>query len=86
MPDDKIMEAACEICRWPFQCRNEEELYQKCDSCPVVAAIARTEDPSIEINLYDQEEVYENCLVQVLKNSYTGAVSIGFWPPDQGCI
>lgn len=36
--------------------------------------------------LFDQEEVYENCTVQVLTNSHTGDVSIGFWPPDQGQI
>ncbi len=36
--------------------------------------------------LFDQEEVYENCTVQVLKNSHTGDISIGFWPPDQGQV
>ena len=28
---------------------------------------------------YDQEEIYENCTVQVWSNSQTGDVSIGYW-------
>lgn len=30
-------------------------------------------------NIYDQEEVHENCTVQIWKNSQTGEVSIGWW-------
>lgn len=40
---------------------------------------ALTVDPC----LFDSEEVYFNCTVQVLKNSITGDVSIGFWPPGE---
>jgi hypothetical protein len=31
------------------------------------------------INLFDEEEVHENCTVQIWKNSHTGEVSIGWW-------
>lgn len=30
-------------------------------------------------SFYDQEEVHRNCTVQILTNSKTGAVSIGWW-------
>jgi hypothetical protein len=33
----------------------------------------------IETNFYDKEEIYENCTVQVLTNTNTGDVSIGWW-------
>lgn len=36
----------------------------------------------IESNLYDIEEIYPNCTVQILRNSVTGKVSIGWWPND----
>ena len=36
---DKIMEAACEICRWPFECNGEEALMKMCSVCQVEAAI-----------------------------------------------
>lgn len=29
--------------------------------------------------LYDEEEIHENCTVQVLRNSVTGEVSVGWW-------
>lgn len=35
------------------------------------------------INLYDEVEVIHNCTVQVLRNSVTGEVSIGWWPDDE---
>jgi hypothetical protein len=35
--------------------------------------------PIIETNLYDEEEIHNNCTVQILKNSVTGETSIGWW-------
>lgn len=35
---------------------------------------------NIETNIYDVEEVYHNCTVQILRNSVTGEQSIGWWP------
>lgn len=37
----------------------------------------------IETNFYDKEEVYENCTVQVLSNTKTGDVSVGWWKNEQ---
>ena len=36
----------------------------------------------IETNIFDQEEIHPNCTVQILKNSVTGEVSVGWWPND----
>lgn len=33
----------------------------------------------VETNIYDREEIHENCTVQVLTNTVTGDVSIGWW-------
>lgn len=33
-------------------------------------------------NLYDKEEIFHNCAVQVLTNSVTGQQSIGWWLED----
>lgn len=32
-----------------------------------------------EINVFDGEEIHENCTVQILTNSMTGKISIGWW-------
>ena len=34
---------------------------------------------SVEPNIFDEEEIHENCTVQILRNSITGAVSFGWW-------
>lgn len=34
------------------------------------------------ISYYDQEEIIPNCTVQILTNSVTGDVSIGWWRND----
>ena len=31
------------------------------------------------IEFFNQEEIYENCTVQVLTNTYTGRTSVGWW-------
>lgn len=33
----------------------------------------------VNIEIYDEEEIHENCTVQVWRNSHTGATSIGWW-------
>lgn len=38
--------------------------------------------PEVEINVFDLEEIYTNCTVQVLTNSRTGQVSVGWWKND----
>ena len=37
----------------------------------------------MEIPIYDHEEIYENCTVQILSNSFTGEVSAGWWPNEK---
>lgn len=37
----------------------------------------------IETNFFDQEELFTNCTVQVLTNTVTGEVSIGWWPNEE---
>ena len=37
---------------------------------------------TIETNLFDQEEIHHNCTVQILKNSITGEISVGWWEND----
>ena len=32
-----------------------------------------------EINMFDDEEIHENCTVQVWKNTATGETSVGWW-------
>ena len=36
---EQVMEAACEICRWPFECEDEASLSEKCETCRVQAAL-----------------------------------------------
>lgn len=40
----------------------------------------------LETNMFDEVEIHENCTVQILKNSVTGEISIGWWennnPPE----
>ena len=40
----------------------------------------------IETNIFDIEEIHHNCTVQILTNSVTGEVSVGWWPnePEEG--
>lgn len=37
-----------------------------------------------EINLFNKQTIYTNCTVEVWENTYTGQVSIG-WYPNEGC-
>lgn len=33
----------------------------------------------IESNIFDECEIHENCTVEILRNSVTGEISIGWW-------
>lgn len=37
----------------------------------------------IESNIFDIEELHKDCTVQVLKNSITGEISVGWWPNEE---
>ena len=37
---------------------------------------------SINTGIFDKEEIHPNCTVQVLTNTVTGEVSVGWWPNE----
>lgn len=39
-------------------------------------------DGAVEINIFDECEIHENCTVEIWRNSKTGEVSIGWWEND----
>ena len=39
----------------------------------------RQEAEVTEINIFDKETIIENCTVQILENTVTGEISIGWW-------
>ena len=41
--------------------------------------IERAKQREVDVNIFDIEEIHHNCTVQVLTNSVTGAVSVGWW-------
>ena len=44
------------------------------------------DDPEIRIDslaIYDKETTYTDCTVQVLENTVTGDVSVGWWRNDK---
>lgn len=36
-----------------------------------------------ETNIFDKEEIYPNCTVQVLTNTTTGEISVGWWVNEE---
>lgn len=36
-------------------------------------------DAPVLMSMFDEEEVHENCTVQILRNSITGEMSLGWW-------
>ena len=63
---------------------NKEKKIEALDTTIVILnkLIKDTEQQNIEnmeINVYDEEETYPDCTVQILKNSVTGKVSVGWW-------
>ena len=38
---------------------------------------------TVESNIYDEEEIYYDCTVQVLRNSITGETSVGWFRNDE---
>lgn len=43
------------------------------------------EDKILEVHaaIYDEVETYSNCTVQLLRNSVTGDVSVGWWVNEE---
>ena len=44
----------------------------------------RMEENRLDVSMaiFDEEEIHENCTVQVLRNSVTGEISVGWWEND----
>ena len=49
---------------------------EKPDWCPI------HEYDQTKINIFDQIEEHPNCTVQILKNSVTGEISVGWYPNE----
>ena len=45
----------------------------------LAASALEHKSPEVEVNIYDHEEIHENCTVQIWSNTVTGATSIGWW-------
>ena len=41
------------------------------------------ENVQVATNMFDKEEIYQNCTVQILTNTVTGEVSVGWWKNDK---
>ena len=39
----------------------------------------------VEVNVFDQEEIHENCTVIIWRNSITGEESIGWYENEDPC-
>ncbi|MBO5969081.1 MAG: hypothetical protein J6S14_11360 [Clostridia bacterium] len=51
------------------------------DLCKIWDALAGNKEPKtvVEMNMFDREDLYTDCTVQVLTNTVTGEVSVGWW-------
>lgn len=54
-----------------------------CDAIGLAIAALEKSRVTVETNIYDQEEIHHNCTVQILTNSVTGDVSVGWWKEDE---
>ena len=45
---EKILEAACEICRWPGEVEDPDTVWEYCETCPVEAALHEVLFPPLE--------------------------------------
>lgn len=73
----------CPLCNEYHKCSitGADVFYHDTDrasDCPIVET---REEP--EIRLYDKEELYHGCTVQVLTNTVTGAVSVGWMKEEK---
>lgn len=62
---------------------NNARYYQK-KKATKLAEHNSQKETQIETNIFDQREVYTNCTVEVLTNSVTGEVSVGWWRNEEG--
>lgn len=58
---------------------DDKELFDAIIDQQPTVELKESETEFVNISIYDIEEIHENCTVQVLKNSVTGDVSVGWW-------
>lgn len=49
------------------------------DECDALRLAVKALEAQTDVNIYDHEETYHGCTVQVLTNTVTGQTSIGWW-------
>ena len=74
MERDKIIRV---LSRYSEKCLSDKLDYDFARA--VTAAIKELRGTKVTTSIYDQEEIHENCTVQVLTNTVTGEVSVGWW-------
>jgi len=55
------------------------ELAKLADTITQAANALEQAQNGVDSNIYDEEEVHTNCTVQILRNTYTGKISIGWF-------
>lgn len=60
----------------------EYSLIKTNETTPVDFKLSEPQITVNEMNIFDQREIHHDCTVEVLSNSITGQVSIGWWPND----
>ena len=59
----------------------------ECENChkrfSTFENVIKGKRPFVETNLYNRREVHENCTVEILTNSVTGEISVGWWNNEQ---
>lgn len=72
----------CSACRTDFCLYEGTPQENEWNFCPNCGADMRGKSTKVETNIFDEEEIHENCTVQILKNSQTGEISVGWWEND----
>lgn len=72
----------CPVCELGYGEKKRVSLFER-----LAKRVFKRRKPSdgivkVETNVFDKEEIYENCTVQVLTNTVTGEVSVGWWRND----
>lgn len=49
------------------------------DECDALRLAVKALEAQTDVNIYDKEETYHGCTVQVLTNTVTGQTSVGWW-------
>lgn len=71
------------ICDYVEHMPHEEgQTWEEAFACHLIAN-GVTFAANTETRVFDKEETYRNCTVQILTNTVTGEVSVGWWRNDK---